>query len=162
GPGNTLWVSLETTNEIARITGVEPEAPAAPPAPPPPNTPIVVMPVPGDTTAPRLTGLRVRPARFRVGREGRARTRADARAARLPGLGLRPARFRVGRERRARARVDVRPARPGRRARRRPAPRGPTTRFTLSEPATVRFDVERARAGRRRGGSCVAPSRRLR
>jgi hypothetical protein len=35
-------------------------------------------------------------------------------------------------------------------------------RYTLSEPARVRVTVERRRRGRRMGGRCVAPTRRLR
>lgn len=44
GPGNTVWVGLETGQQVARISGVEP--PPGPPPPPPPD--------PDDTTAPTL------------------------------------------------------------------------------------------------------------
>jgi hypothetical protein len=47
-------------------------------------------------------------------------------------------------------------------ARRRRAPRGTTFRFSLSEPATVRIAIERARPGRRVGRRCRRPTRRLR
>ena len=33
GPGNTLWVSLELSNKVARITGVDPPAPPVVPPP---------------------------------------------------------------------------------------------------------------------------------
>lgn len=42
------------------------------------------------------------------------------------------------------------------------APRGTTFRFTLSEAAKVSLRIERARPGRRTGGSCRRPIRRLR
>jgi hypothetical protein len=44
GPCNTVWVGLETSQQVARISGVEP--PPGPPPPPPPN--------PDDRTAPKL------------------------------------------------------------------------------------------------------------
>jgi streptogramin lyase len=53
GAGGTLWVGLQNTNEIARITGVT--APEEPPPPPP-----------DDTTAPELTDLKAAPKRFRA------------------------------------------------------------------------------------------------
>jgi hypothetical protein len=42
------------------------------------------------------------------------------------------------------------------------AKRGTTVRYRLSEPATVTFAVSRAAKGRRSGGRCRKPSRRLR
>jgi streptogramin lyase len=62
GPGNTLWVSLETAKRVARITGVEPgPAPptdgggTAPVTPPPTGDPAPLIPPPGMTrpNAPR-------------------------------------------------------------------------------------------------------------
>lgn len=49
GPNNTVWVTLETTDKLARITGVEPPSPA-------------------DTTPPGLSGVAMRPATFRARR----------------------------------------------------------------------------------------------
>jgi streptogramin lyase len=48
GPGNTLWVSLEASKKVARITGVEPPSPVAPPPPAGQG---------GDRVAPTITGL---------------------------------------------------------------------------------------------------------
>jgi streptogramin lyase len=66
GAGGTLWVGLERTNKVARVTGVV--APGVTPPPPPPPPP------PGDrgTTAPALTSVRL-PASLRVGRSGTLR-----------------------------------------------------------------------------------------
>jgi virginiamycin B lyase len=55
GAGNTLWVALQTTNRIARVTGVDPP-PGMDPIPPPPDF------------APVLSELRVTPRRARSGR----------------------------------------------------------------------------------------------
>ncbi len=49
GPGNTLWVSLETAGKVARVTGVDPAAPG----------PISARNV-------EVLGLKVTPRRFRV------------------------------------------------------------------------------------------------
>lgn len=49
GPGNTLWVSLETAGKIARVTGVEPVGP---------------RPISGRAFG--IAGLKVTPKRFRV------------------------------------------------------------------------------------------------
>ncbi|HZV72221.1 MAG TPA: hypothetical protein VFF79_00745 [Conexibacter sp.] len=49
GPGNTLWVGLETAQRVARITGVT--APTTPPTTPPASPPA------NDTTPPTLTAL---------------------------------------------------------------------------------------------------------
>jgi virginiamycin B lyase len=76
GPGSTLWVSLEQSKRVARITGVEvPPAPIVPPAPAVP--PAGTAP---DTTAPAVTALGLRPAAFRaapgrlaLGGKGRSR-----------------------------------------------------------------------------------------
>ena len=78
GPGNTLWVSLEQSKQVARVTGVEP--PVVPPVTTPgPVTPVVVTP-PADTTAPVLSRLRISPARFRrrTGALGRLATTKPA------------------------------------------------------------------------------------
>lgn len=43
GPGNTLWVTLEMTKKVGRVSGLEPPQPPPPPPPPPgtkPNTKI--------------------------------------------------------------------------------------------------------------------------
>jgi hypothetical protein len=47
-------------------------------------------------------------------------------------------------------------------AKRRRAPRGTTFRYSLSEPATVRIAIERARPGRRVGSVCRRATRKLR
>jgi streptogramin lyase len=47
GPGNTLWVTLDETDKVAKVTGVDPPAPPAPP-------PVVVPPKAG-RTEPRTT-----------------------------------------------------------------------------------------------------------
>ena len=52
GPNNTLWVALQTTNKIARITGVDPP-PGTDPVPPPPDF------------APMVSELRVTPRKAR-------------------------------------------------------------------------------------------------
>lgn len=51
GPGNTLWVVLDTAEKVARVTGIQAPAPPAPPAPPPP--PPTQPPAP---TQPPVTG----------------------------------------------------------------------------------------------------------
>jgi streptogramin lyase len=72
GPGNTLWVSLETAEKVARVSGVvPPPAPPAPPGGPPPASPPGGPLLPAaDTTRPALTGLSVTPNRFRRGARG--------------------------------------------------------------------------------------------
>lgn len=52
GPGDTLWVGLETAKKVARVSGVEAEA------------------GPGSGVRPRLSRLTLSPARFRAGRPG--------------------------------------------------------------------------------------------
>ncbi len=81
GPGNTLWVTLEQSKKVARITGVDPQPPVV--VTPPVVIPPVVTPVvtPVDTTAPRLTGLRVTPRQFRRGSGKLARIAAAERPA---------------------------------------------------------------------------------
>ena len=56
GAGNTLWVTLETSKQIARITGVDP--PAGGTAPTTPGAP--------DRVKPRLSRLRVNAAKRRL------------------------------------------------------------------------------------------------
>ncbi|MDO8630492.1 MAG: hypothetical protein Q7R41_08360, partial [Phycisphaerales bacterium] len=51
GANNTLWVTLETINKVARVSGLEPPAP----------TPTA------DTTPPVITALSMSPSAFRVG-----------------------------------------------------------------------------------------------
>lgn len=72
GPGNTLWVTLEQSKKVARITGVDP------PVVPPVMTPVITPPVvtPADVTAPVLTGLSIAPRRFRAGAGNLARIAA--------------------------------------------------------------------------------------
>jgi hypothetical protein len=72
----------------------------------------------------------------------------------VSGFKLAPSRFRVGR---STTPTDARVAP------RRPLPaRGSRLRFTLSEPADVRIQIERARPGRRIGKRCMAPTHKLR
>ena len=59
GPGNTLWVSLEQSKKVAKITGVDPPAP-------PVVTPPVVVPA-ADTAAPVISALKLTPTRLRAG-----------------------------------------------------------------------------------------------
>lgn len=121
GPSNTLWVSLENVNKVARISGVEPPAPPSTPTTTAPTTPTTSTPTPtdagpaADATAPVISDLRISPRAFRLGTGGIRAAAAPKRAA--------------------------------------------TIRLTLSEPARVRFTVERLLAGRRVGGRCVAPTR---
>jgi hypothetical protein len=68
-------------------------------------------------------------------------TPRDTRAPSLSGVSVRPAAFRVTLGR-------IRPARR----------QGTRVRFTVSEPATIAFAVQRAGAGRRAGGRCVRPT----
>jgi glucose/arabinose dehydrogenase len=75
---------------------------------------------------------------------------ADRQRPVLTRLTMTPRRFAVGRSPTALS------------ARRRRTPRGSAFRFTLSEPATVRIRVERARPGRRVGRRCAAATPRLR
>ena len=64
GAGNTLWVALQTTNKIARVTGVDPP-PGMDPIPPPPDF------------APVLSELRVTPRRARPGRRRTVRFKSS-------------------------------------------------------------------------------------
>ena len=59
GPNNTLWVSLERSNKVARITGVDPPVVTPPVIQPPAPGP--ALPVPADTTAPVISKLRITP-----------------------------------------------------------------------------------------------------
>lgn len=62
GSGDTLWVGLQTSNKVARITGVEaPAAPATPTTTPPTTTPPTADP------ALAIQRLRVTPNAFRRG-----------------------------------------------------------------------------------------------
>ena len=79
----------------------------------------------------------------------------DTTAPRVSRLSLLRKRFAVGRRPTA-----VRSARPKRD--RRETPRGTAFRFRLSERATVRIVLQRARPGRRAGGKCRPATRRLR
>jgi virginiamycin B lyase len=75
GPGNTLWVTLEQSKKVARITGVDPAPPVV--VTPPVVVPPVVTPA-ADTTAPLISGMKVTPSRFRSGTGRLARTAASA------------------------------------------------------------------------------------
>jgi streptogramin lyase len=66
GPGNTLWVSLQTSNEILRISGVEA---------PPQMTP----PLPADTVAPAIAHLSASARRVRFTLSERATVRIQVR-----------------------------------------------------------------------------------
>ena len=69
GPGNTLWVSLESQNpgegKVARVTGVE--LPVVTPPVIQPPAPGPALPVPADKTAPVISKLRITPTRLRRG-----------------------------------------------------------------------------------------------
>ena len=67
GPGNTLWVSLQGTNKVAVVRGVDPPRPAG------------VGPT-GDRVGPAITRLRLSRKRFAVGKK---RTPVDAAAKRV-------------------------------------------------------------------------------
>lgn len=117
GAGNTLWVGLQNTNKVARITGVEaPAAPQTPPATTPPATgqPPATTPPTASPLAPALTAFRAS-SRISRGRLLPALTRST---------------------------------------------RGGQLRFTVSEPATVRFRFAKATSGRKVGSSCVKRTRR--
>jgi hypothetical protein len=60
GANNTLWVALQTTNKIARITGVDPPAGPGPDPDPDPGT---GQTPPPDLVAPVLSEMRVTPRR---------------------------------------------------------------------------------------------------
>lgn len=51
GPGNTLWVTLDTPDKVARVTGVDP--PVTPPPPTPTPTPTPVAPAVNIDKAPK-------------------------------------------------------------------------------------------------------------
>jgi DNA-binding beta-propeller fold protein YncE len=78
---------------------------------------------------------------------------SDALAPTLTGFRLAPHRFRVA------AAATPTTAQAAGRGR---TPRGSRLRFTLSEPARARILIERAQPGRRVGGLCKSPTRRLR
>ena len=65
GPNNTLWVSLETDKQVARVTGVDPPVVTPPVIQPP--APAPALPVPADKTAPVISKLRITPTRLRRG-----------------------------------------------------------------------------------------------
>lgn len=53
GPGNTLWVTLDTPEKIGRVSGVDPSAPPAdPPVDPPVNPPAALAPTVEITSGP--------------------------------------------------------------------------------------------------------------
>ncbi|HEX2096648.1 MAG TPA: hypothetical protein VHF50_04705 [Solirubrobacterales bacterium] len=99
GPGNTLWVSLETAGKVARVTGVEPIGP---------------RPIAGRAFG--ISGLKVTPKRFRV-----ATTRTPVTSQRRRGRKRAPAgtriRFRLNDV--ATVRIKIERKLPGRRAGRR-------------------------------------------
>jgi streptogramin lyase len=79
GPGNTLWVSLEQADKIARVSGVvAPAPPAQPPAQPPTG---------GDTQAPAVSGLAVakRTLKLTLSEAGTIKVRIDRRRAKAAG-----------------------------------------------------------------------------
>ncbi len=66
GPGDTLWVSLETSKKVARITGVSAPPPVVtPPAP----APVVPSPAGPDVLAPQVSAV-LAPKLLRAGRSG--------------------------------------------------------------------------------------------
>lgn len=88
----------------------------------------------------------------------------DSEAPTVSRVSVAPKRFRVAKA--PTAVVAAKRAGTKRRAKRRPAPRGTTIRFTLSEAATVRIAISRKlpglRAKRRGRTACLAPTRRNR
>ena len=95
GPGNTLWVSLELSNKVARITGVDPPAPpVVPPPAPPPLTPPVVA---ADRTAPVITRLRISPPRFRRASGNKAAAKVSMTLSEAATVRFTAERVRVGR-----------------------------------------------------------------
>ena len=87
GPGNTLWVTLDMSNKVARITGVDPPPVMTPPDPLPPlPVPVVTPPppvVPLDSTAPVISRLRLTPKHFRAESSAVARISAAKRPAKI-------------------------------------------------------------------------------
>jgi streptogramin lyase len=108
GPGNTLWVSLETAGKVARVTGVEPAGPG-----------------PTAGRAFGIAALKVTPKRFRV-----AKARTPITSQKRPGRKRAPAgtriRFRLNDVATVRMKIERRLA--GRRAGRRCVAPKPTLR----------------------------------
>lgn len=76
---------------------------------------------------------------------------------RISGLKLVPKRFRV-----ARKPTAISARKRGKAKARKPVPAGSSIRFTLSRAGEVKITVERKAKGRRSGGRCVKPTRKLR
>lgn len=134
GPGNTLWVSLETAGKVARVSGLEP----------PGSQPIAGDPV-------RIAGLKLLPKRFRVA-EGRTPIASDERRSGRPAASGTTIRLAKARTPNASAK-----RRGGGRAR-----AGTRIRFRLNAVATVRMSIHRRVGGRRMGRRCVAGKRQPR
>jgi virginiamycin B lyase len=118
GPGNTLWVSLETAGKVARVTGVEPVGP---------------RPIAGRAFG--ISGLKVTPKRFRV-----AKARTPLTSQKRPGRKRAPAgtrvRFRLNDVATVRMKIERRLA--GRRAGRRCVAPKPTLHSRQRCPRFVR------------------------
>ena len=98
GPGNTLWVSLELSNKVARITGVDPPAPPVVPPPAPPAAPPLTPPVVAtDRTAPVITRLRISPPRFRRASGNKAAAKVSMTLSEAATVRFTAERVRVGR-----------------------------------------------------------------
>jgi virginiamycin B lyase len=149
GPGNTLWVSLETAGKVARVVGVEPTAPG---------------PVSGRAFG--IAGLKVTPKRFRVAKARTPLVSQNRRGGKRAPAGTR-IRFRLNDVATVRMRIERRLA--GRRSGRRclaPRPmlrsRKPCARF-VRRGTLVRRNLaagtQRIAFSGRIGGKALKPGR---
>jgi streptogramin lyase len=149
GPGNTLWVSLETAGKVARVTGVEPIGP---------------RPISGRAFG--ISGLKVTPKRFRVAKARTPVTSQKRRGRKRAPAGTR-IRFRLNDVATVRIRIERRLS--GRRAGRRcvaPKPkllsRRPCARF-VGRGTLVRRNLaagtQRIAFSGRIGGKALKPGR---
>lgn len=149
GPGNTLWVSLETAGKVARVVGVEPTAPG---------------PVSGRAFG--IAGLKVTPKRFRVAKARTPLVSQNRRGGKRAPAGTR-IRFRLNDVATVRMRIERKL--PGRRAGRRcvaPKPklrsRKPCARFVRSGTLVRRNlagGTQRIAFSGRIGGKALKPGR---
>lgn len=131
--GSSLYVASDLADAVAVLDRATTSSAPPPPSPPPPSPPPPPPPPPPSPSPPP-------PSR-------------DTLAPTVSGVRLTPSRFRV-----------TRTATPttARAAARHRSPRGSRLRFTLSETADVRIQIERARTGRRVGNRCDEPTRTTR